>query len=441
MFSYMESVEKLEKVYTPGNTEGVSRVLRGDYAFLMESVTLDYYVNQYCNLTQVGNLLDRKGYGIALKQGSPYTSLLSNVILKLQEEQYLKNLRNKWFMDYPAKLRELREPHLSECPKLVVASSGAKEMEVQDVGGVFIVLIAGLLIGILFSLVEIWWKAKKIARHEREPVCTLIWREFYRTLTLSGSTTTTNPLLITKSSSNANVASSSNLNARTSIAQGEDQKTLPSAKDLDNLDRQLQKNRSRSNTGLSKKGTTNTTLNTPQYNLSMNTIGLPSAHRDSYQLNNLKDFDDLNLLNNSIDELSTSNPIIQPPPGFDNDNLNNTNVKQSYDHYDQQQASSFLPQAINSNFTTSTLQTKFEPFCTNGLRSVPFNSQQQLNSSINIKPKSSSQKKSSTASNFNNRNNLDINDNNLRRRGLAAEPINYHHQPISAANNYDNIYE
>ena len=29
MFSYMESIEKTEKVYTKGNDEGVSRVLKG----------------------------------------------------------------------------------------------------------------------------------------------------------------------------------------------------------------------------------------------------------------------------------------------------------------------------------------------------------------------------------------------------------------------------
>lgn len=64
MFSYMESIEKSEKVYTLDNEEGVSRVLKGGFAYLMESTTLDFFTNQYCNLTQIGNLLDRKGYGM-----------------------------------------------------------------------------------------------------------------------------------------------------------------------------------------------------------------------------------------------------------------------------------------------------------------------------------------------------------------------------------------
>lgn len=173
MFSYMESIEKTEKVYAKDNAEGVKRVINGGYAYLMESITLDFFTNQFCNLTQIGTLLDRKGYGIALKQGSPYTSLFSTAILKLQEEQYLSELRTKWFKSFPAKLRQIKTPFLTECPKLDVASSGAKEMNVTDVGGVIIVMVVGLIIGILFSLAEIWWKAKKIRRDEREPVCTV----------------------------------------------------------------------------------------------------------------------------------------------------------------------------------------------------------------------------------------------------------------------------
>lgn len=32
----------------------------------MESTQIEYFKNQNCNLTQVGGLLDSKGYGIAL---------------------------------------------------------------------------------------------------------------------------------------------------------------------------------------------------------------------------------------------------------------------------------------------------------------------------------------------------------------------------------------
>lgn len=40
----------------------------GKYAFFMESATIEYITERYCNLTQVGGLLDNKGYGVATKK-------------------------------------------------------------------------------------------------------------------------------------------------------------------------------------------------------------------------------------------------------------------------------------------------------------------------------------------------------------------------------------
>ena len=55
-------------VWVKSNKEGVERVLKedGQYAFMMESTVVDYVVERQCELTQVGTLLDNKGYGIGL---------------------------------------------------------------------------------------------------------------------------------------------------------------------------------------------------------------------------------------------------------------------------------------------------------------------------------------------------------------------------------------
>lgn len=60
---------KEPSVFVSSYEEGVKRVLKGDYAFLMESTMLDYVVQRDCNLTQIGGLLDSKGYGIATPKG------------------------------------------------------------------------------------------------------------------------------------------------------------------------------------------------------------------------------------------------------------------------------------------------------------------------------------------------------------------------------------
>lgn len=53
------------------NPEGIRRVYSGeeDYAFLMESKSIDYETERKCNLTTVGKPLDDKNYGIGMRKG------------------------------------------------------------------------------------------------------------------------------------------------------------------------------------------------------------------------------------------------------------------------------------------------------------------------------------------------------------------------------------
>lgn len=50
------------------NEAGVKKVETENYAFLMESTTIEYVTERHCALAQVGGLLDDKGYGIAMKK-------------------------------------------------------------------------------------------------------------------------------------------------------------------------------------------------------------------------------------------------------------------------------------------------------------------------------------------------------------------------------------
>lgn len=66
MWASMESNGDI--VHTKTNDEGVARVKKenGNYAFMMESVPMEFRTNRECTLMKVGDLLDSKGYGIAL---------------------------------------------------------------------------------------------------------------------------------------------------------------------------------------------------------------------------------------------------------------------------------------------------------------------------------------------------------------------------------------
>ena len=46
----------------------------GQYAFLMESNSIQYQTERNCELTQIGGLLDSKGYGIAFTPGNTILS-------------------------------------------------------------------------------------------------------------------------------------------------------------------------------------------------------------------------------------------------------------------------------------------------------------------------------------------------------------------------------
>jgi len=79
----MESAKP--SVFVQSNPEGIELVKKsnGLYAFLMESTTIEYVIERECDTTQIGGLLDSKGYGIALPPGK----LNSKANLKFSEKQ------------------------------------------------------------------------------------------------------------------------------------------------------------------------------------------------------------------------------------------------------------------------------------------------------------------------------------------------------------------
>nr|XP_041632549.1 glutamate receptor ionotropic, kainate 2 isoform X4 [Drosophila kikkawai] len=95
MWRYMEN--RKAAVFVKTYEDGITRVMEGSYAFLMESTMLDYAVQRDCNLTQIGGLLDSKGYGIATPKGSPWRDKISLAILELQEKGIIQILYDKWW--------------------------------------------------------------------------------------------------------------------------------------------------------------------------------------------------------------------------------------------------------------------------------------------------------------------------------------------------------
>jgi len=66
MYNYMKALA--DEVLMKSNEDGLWKVQHENYAYLMESSSIEYITQRYCNVTQIGGLLDAKGYGIAMRK-------------------------------------------------------------------------------------------------------------------------------------------------------------------------------------------------------------------------------------------------------------------------------------------------------------------------------------------------------------------------------------
>lgn len=69
---------------TEGNDEGVERAENENYAFFMESTTIEYVTERHCSLASVGVPLDDKGYAIAMKKSCLYFLFILKLCVLLQ---------------------------------------------------------------------------------------------------------------------------------------------------------------------------------------------------------------------------------------------------------------------------------------------------------------------------------------------------------------------
>ena len=139
-------------------------IAKGRYAFFLESSKLEYEAQRDCRLTQVGNTLDNKGYGIATQKGSPLRDLLSTTILKLQTEGVLQNLKNKWWVEKMAQERVL------ECDSINKDNGAGRgkgrktnQLSMNVLGGAFIVPLGGIFFGIIACIFECLYFSLSIA--------------------------------------------------------------------------------------------------------------------------------------------------------------------------------------------------------------------------------------------------------------------------------------
>ncbi|BFG06646.1 glutamate receptor ionotropic kainate 2 [Drosophila madeirensis] len=175
MWRYMEN--RKTAVFVKTYEDGIKRVMEGNYAFLMESTMLDYAVQRDCNLTQIGGLLDSKGYGIATPKGSPWRDKISLAILELQEKGIIQILYDKWWKNTGDVCN--RDDKSKE--------SKANALGVENIGGVFVVLLCGLALAVVVAIFEFCWNSKKNVHMENQSLCSEMAEELRFAMHCHGS--------------------------------------------------------------------------------------------------------------------------------------------------------------------------------------------------------------------------------------------------------------
>lgn len=84
--------------------------------------------------------------------GSPYRDKITIAILQLQEEDKLHVMKEKWWRG-------------NGCPE--DENKEASALGIQNIGGIFIVLAAGLVLSVFVAMVEFIYKLRKTAEREQ----------------------------------------------------------------------------------------------------------------------------------------------------------------------------------------------------------------------------------------------------------------------------------
>ncbi|CAB3226816.1 unnamed protein product [Arctia plantaginis] len=130
-----------------GNNDiGVERAEKEQYAFFMESTSIDYVKQRHCDLLQVGGLLDSKSYGIGMKKKSPYKRFIDDALLQLKEHGEIDKMKTIWWNEKRGggKCGENRDEE-------------QKQLGMKNMLGAFVVLGAGCGIGLVISILDMLW--------------------------------------------------------------------------------------------------------------------------------------------------------------------------------------------------------------------------------------------------------------------------------------------
>ncbi|XP_042620602.1 glutamate receptor ionotropic, NMDA 3A [Cyprinus carpio] len=144
--SFPEMHEYMRRYNVPTTPDGID-LLKDDPqkldAFIMDKALLDYEVSidADCKMLTVGKPFAIEGYGIGLKQNSPLTSNISELVSQYKSDGFMDMLHDKWYKVVP-------------CGKRSFAVTETLQMGIKHFSGLFVMLCIGVALSLLTTLGE-----------------------------------------------------------------------------------------------------------------------------------------------------------------------------------------------------------------------------------------------------------------------------------------------
>ena len=158
----MYDIIKTEENKINTSATGYEKVrTRKNFAFLWDVAAIDYMIRRDCTYATIRDSIFHKGYGFAVRKGdhshsttpkpNPVRNQLSMGILELEDEGELDKLKEKY---WPEEKKNL-------CEQKNFKKNKKYQFGWQEFMGIYIVLAAGMFLGTLVAIYEIYAHIKK----------------------------------------------------------------------------------------------------------------------------------------------------------------------------------------------------------------------------------------------------------------------------------------
>ncbi|XP_058790352.1 glutamate [NMDA] receptor subunit 1 isoform X2 [Phymastichus coffea] len=123
-------------------------------AFIWDSSRLEFEAAQDCELVTAGELFGRSGYGIGMQKRSPWTDAVTLAILDFHESGFMESLDNYWIL----------QGNLQQCEQF---EKTPNTLGLKNMAGVFILVGAGIIGGIMLIIIEMAYKKHQIRKQKK----------------------------------------------------------------------------------------------------------------------------------------------------------------------------------------------------------------------------------------------------------------------------------